>query len=64
MNWVLITYIAASLLISFGVGVKCVEYHEVSGHSYRAEDFSCSSFFISAGILTIIGIFLFKYNVL
>ena len=65
MNWILVIYIAASLLISFGIGVKFVDMDEnFKGRAYRTEDFSFSSFFISAGILAIVGIFLFKYNIL
>lgn len=54
-------YVAASILISFGCGIIFREKNMKN----RVDDlFSFAAFFISIGLLTIVGLVLFKFNIL
>jgi hypothetical protein len=64
MNWTLIVYIVSSLFTSVGAGFTFPEKEIRNGWTYKTEEFSFSVFFIVLGILSIAGLFIFKYRIL
>lgn len=61
MNWNLIIYIVAIIIISIASGCKFVDDDK---KRYYRGDFNFASFFLALGMFIIAGLFIFKYNIL
>jgi hypothetical protein len=62
MNWNIVIYAVAALMVALGCGRLLVERDKKYGT--REEDFSFAVFFILVGIFAIAGLFIYKYNIL
>lgn len=62
MNWNIVIYIVASIVVAISVGnLDCFTW---SDKYYRRDNFNFPVFFVILGLLAIAGLFIFKYGLL